>query len=296
MSKKNKYSVILPTYNRADTYLRDAIDSIVNQTYENWELLIIDNHSTDKTKELVKSYKKNNIKLLTNYTRGNIAKSRNLGIKKASGDYISFIDSDDTWEPEKLEKCEKIYQTTPDVLVCHAEKWRYENNKIKIVQYGPEINATYKNLLINGNCLSLSATVVPIFFFRKIGYFSERSDIISAEDYDLWIRIAKSNHKFLFLNSVLGTFRVHSKSISSDIIKNTRAVNNVLNLYDYKEYSIPKSWQIAGKRFQLNGERTLALNSYVKSFKNYTNIISSFIFIISLIIPNKILKFIFIKN
>ena len=94
----------------------------------------------------------------------------------------------------------KNLSINPDVLVCHAEKWRYENNKIKIVQYGPEINATYKNLLINEIACRYRQQSCQ-FSFRKIGYFSERSDIISAEDYDLWIRIAKSNHKFLFLNS-----------------------------------------------------------------------------------------------
>ena len=132
MNQKNKYSIILPTYNRANSYLKNAIESVINQTYKNWELLVIDNHSTDNTKELINSYEKNNIKFLINYTRGNIAKSRNLGIKKSTGDYIAFIDSDDTWEPQKLEECEKIYGTNSDTLICHSEKWQYENNQMKI--------------------------------------------------------------------------------------------------------------------------------------------------------------------
>ena len=219
-----------------------------------------------------------------------------MGIKKSSGDYIAFIDSDDTWEPEKLERCEKIYELNSNTLICHSEKWQYDNNQIKIVHYGPAKNATYKNLLIKGNCLSLSATVVPKSFFSKIGGFSERSDIISAEDYDLWIRIAKNNFQFLFLNSILGTFRVHSKSISSDILSNTTAVNNVLALYDYKKYSIPRSWQIAGKRYQLNGDKYLALIAYTKSFKNYKNLLSSLIYMFTLIIPTYMLKSFFVKK
>ena len=296
MNQKNKYSIILPTYNRANSYLKNAIESVINQTYENWELLVIDNYSTDNTRELIKSYEKRNIKFLINYTRGNIAKSRNLGIKKSTGDYIAFIDSDDTWEPQKLEECEKIYGLNSDTLICHSEKWQYENNQMKIVHYGPTKNATYKNLLIKGNCLSLSATVVPKYFFSKIGSFSERSEIISAEDYDLWIRIAKNNFQFLFLTSILGTFRVHSKSISSDILNNTRAVNNVLALYDYKKDSIPRSWQIAGKRYQLNGDKYLALVAYAKSLKNYKNLISSLLHMFTLIIPTYMLKIFFVKK
>ena len=97
-----KFSIILPTYNRADTYLKDAIDSVVNQSYINWELLIIDNHSTDNTDELIGSYKDDRIKLYKIRNNGNIAKSRNLGLKKSKGEYIAFLDSDDIWKKDKL--------------------------------------------------------------------------------------------------------------------------------------------------------------------------------------------------
>ena len=87
-----KFSIILPTYNRAGTYLKGAIDSIVSQSYDNWELLIIDNHSQDFTDELIDSYKDHRIKTYKIHNIVNIAKSRNLGIKNSSGDYISLID------------------------------------------------------------------------------------------------------------------------------------------------------------------------------------------------------------
>ena len=108
MKNDIKYSVILPTYNRADSYLKDAILSVINQTYTNWELLIIDNHSKDATDELVKSFKNNKIRLLKNYNIGNIAQSRNIGIKKSRGEFIAFLDSDDFWNREKLNICNKF--------------------------------------------------------------------------------------------------------------------------------------------------------------------------------------------
>ena len=87
-----KFSIILPTYNRAESFLSRAIESVINQTYIDWELIIIDNNSIDNTKNLIESYKNNQIKLYNISNNGNIAKSRNLGISKASGDYIAFLD------------------------------------------------------------------------------------------------------------------------------------------------------------------------------------------------------------
>ena len=100
-----KVSIILPTYNRASSYLKEAIDSVINQSYMNWELIVIDNNSTDNTIDLVKSYKSNKIFIYQINNNGVIAKSRNLGIEKSSGDYVAFLDSDDFWYKNKLQKC-----------------------------------------------------------------------------------------------------------------------------------------------------------------------------------------------
>ncbi len=92
-----KISIILPTYNRAGSYLKRAIDSVIKQSHENWELIIVDNNSIDNTKDLIKSYKSSKIKTYTINNDGNIAKSRNLGIDNSTGDYLAFLDSDDYW-------------------------------------------------------------------------------------------------------------------------------------------------------------------------------------------------------
>ena len=99
-----KVSIILPTYNRASSFLKEAIDSVINQSYMNWELIVIDNNSTDNTIDLVESYKSNKIFIYQINNNGVIAKSRNLGIEKSSGDYVAFLDSDDFWYKNKLQK------------------------------------------------------------------------------------------------------------------------------------------------------------------------------------------------
>ena len=95
------FSIILPTYDRSNL-IKTAIESVINQEYKNWELIIIDNYSKDNTEELVKNFSDKRIIFIKFKNNGIIAKSRNYGVKLAKGDYIAFLDSDDWWYPQKL--------------------------------------------------------------------------------------------------------------------------------------------------------------------------------------------------
>ena len=97
-------SVIVPTYNHA-THLSRALRSVFKQTYKNWELIVVDNHSTDNTEALVKSFNSSRIKYLKINNHGVIAVSRNAGIEVAEGEWIAFLDSDDFWSEDKIEAC-----------------------------------------------------------------------------------------------------------------------------------------------------------------------------------------------
>ena len=107
MKYNNLFSVIIPTYKRVFE-VKKAIDSVISQTINNWEIIVVDNNSKDGTINLIKSYNNEKIKLFFINNNGNIAKSRNLGIKKSSGNYLAFLDSDDVWKSNKLEECQKI--------------------------------------------------------------------------------------------------------------------------------------------------------------------------------------------
>jgi len=100
---KDLISVVIPTYNRADD-LKKAIESVINQTYADWELLVIDNHSTDHTREIIDNINDKRIRLFEIDNQGVIAASRNLGINNSKGKYVAFLDSDDIWTEDKLEK------------------------------------------------------------------------------------------------------------------------------------------------------------------------------------------------
>ena len=112
------FSIILPTFNQAD-FLKLSIRSILNQTYKNWELLIINNNSKDKTYKVIKSFKDKRIRVFKIDNKGLLAKSRNLGINKARSEWICFIDSDDKWFPEKLMKVKQYIDYKKGDLYYH---------------------------------------------------------------------------------------------------------------------------------------------------------------------------------
>ncbi len=294
-----KFSIILPTYNRAETFLKEAIDSIVSQSYKNWELLIIDNHSEDNTDELINSYKDSRIKTYKIKNDGNIAKSRNLGINRSSGEYIALIDSDDFWHKDKLKVSHEYLDKNKTKGLCHSEYWLDETGQSQIRHYGTK-GFSYNSLLINGNNLSLSAVIVHKYILENLDGFSENSDHITAEDYDLWLKLAKSNYKIEFIKNILGTFRVHQSSESRDVLKNIKAICSVIKDHcrqdniDHRSFRtyIANTYNIAGKIFQLRNLKYESLKYYIKSIKLNPIQIKSYLMIITLLLPLVLLKFI----
>ena len=292
-----KFSIILPTYNRAGTYLKGAIDSIVSQSYDNWELLIIDNHSQDFTDELIDSYKDHRIKTYKIHNNGNIAKSRNLGIKKSSGDYIALIDSDDFWHKDKLKISLEYLEKNKLNGLCHSEYWLYETGETETRHYGLA-GFSYNNLLKNGNNLSLSAVIVHADILKDVKGFSEDIDYITAEDYDLWLKLAKNNYKIKFIKNIMGTFRIHKYSESSDVDKNIKAICSVIKNHckDNDIYKnriniyIANAYILAGKIFQLNDLKNKSLRYYIKSIKLNPIRLKPYYMLLSLLFPIKILK------
>lgn len=183
-----KISVIIPTFNSAITIIR-AIKSVLFQTIEVTEIIICDDGSTDETYNLVKGL--NNIKIQwLNCGRNKMpAIPRNMGIKHAKGDFIAFLDSDDHWAPEKLERQLKIMQSMDSLIVS--------SNAIRITE--KEFISPYFNLnycpssfrdLINQNFVITSTVLVNRELLFKSGLFPENKNLIVGEDYALWLRIS----------------------------------------------------------------------------------------------------------
>jgi teichuronic acid biosynthesis glycosyltransferase TuaG len=225
-SSQTLVSIVIPTFNQAE-FLKEALGSVINQTHRAWEAIVINNFSTDTTIEVLNQFNDARISRLDFANDGVIARSRNKGIELAKGEYVAFLDSDDLWEPTKLTRSLDALSSGADV-VCHAERWFGGGERERVVRYGPEYRAEYESLLINGNCISTSATVIRRSVLADLGGFQEREDFITTEDYDLWLRTARSGYKIVFTEEVLGSFRRHSTSASSSTIRHLQAELAVL--------------------------------------------------------------------
>lgn len=207
-------SIVLPTFNRA-RLLERAIESIINQSYTNWELIIIDNYSSDDTDALIANFNNNQIRLLKIQNNGSVGKSRNHGIKNASGKWVAFIDSDDWWLPNKLIDCiaefnSKVDFIFHDLLVSKngkIKKWK----KLK----GRNLNSPIiEDLILNGNVISNSSVIVRRSIFKAIGYINEDMKINPSVDYNTWLKIASITSEFKYIPKALGVYLIHEGGIS----------------------------------------------------------------------------------
>ena len=220
----------MPTYNYA-SFLPQSIGSVLNQTYQNFELIVVDNFSKDNTEEVVKSFQDKRLQYYKNANNGIIAVSRNYGIKKASGKFVAFLDSDDLWYENKLSTVIQFFGDHPDCdILSHNQNWifREEYDRKERVLFARYYS--FEDLLFKGNCFATSATVVKRKKIEEAGLFSEREEFAGSEDYELWLRLSQVCC-INFLDDVLGEYIVHGSSFSQKIEHQTRVLLNAVQLH-----------------------------------------------------------------
>jgi glycosyltransferase involved in cell wall biosynthesis len=209
------FSVIIPTFNRA-AQLHQTLESLVNQIYKNFEVIICDDGSTDNSAEVVNAYKsKLDLIYLWEPNWGGPAHPRNIGIKAAKGEWICFLDSDDWWYPEKLDICYRyladynfiyhkldIYSDGNQITRKKAESWELKGD-------------IFTNMLINGNPINNSSVVVKKELLLKVNYFSEERELIFIEDFDCWLKISRIENKFYFISKSLGGYLIGDNATSA---------------------------------------------------------------------------------
>ncbi|MFZ2038541.1 MAG: glycosyltransferase family 2 protein [Minisyncoccia bacterium] len=215
-----KVTIIIPTYN-AEKYIAETIDSILNQTHKNIEIIVVDDGSTDNTKEIIKDYIENKKIIYFRKNNGGPATARNIGIKSATGDYIALLDADDIWMSDKLEKQIKFLNKndldlvyTNRFFIGFKEQKEWINNFI----YN-------KNHLIRENFIINSSVLIKTKILRE-NSFGEVKRLFAVEDYDLWLKLAFKKYKFGFLQEKLTGYRIHTNQISSP-----KYINNLIYLY-----------------------------------------------------------------
>ncbi len=198
-------SIIIPTFNRSDL-LERSLKSVLSQSYNNYEIIIIDNCSTDNTQIVIEKYKNYNVKAVQVNNDGVIGLSRNIGLKNSNGEFIAFLDSDDWWKKDKLKNVIKIFNSNHKVDLIYHNCYLISNNESKLSKCRALPNNCYRNLIVNGNTLITSSVVFKKKILDKVGYFSEDKNKVGWEDYDLWLRIAESGYNFYLIKSMLGYY------------------------------------------------------------------------------------------
>jgi glycosyltransferase involved in cell wall biosynthesis len=211
--KQPFFSIIIPTFNRQEM-IQTAIDSILKQTFHSYEIIIIDNLSADKTRNVVENYKDKRIFFYEINNTGIVAKSRNLGIKVSKGKWIAFLDSDDWWTEDKLQLCFENINNNVDVIyhdlgIARKSFNFFKRNKIKTRKLKKPVLV---DLLLSGNLIGLSSVVVRKDLLSKIGGIKESLQITAAEDYNTWLRIANCTDNFFYIKKKLGYILFHNNN------------------------------------------------------------------------------------
>ena len=276
-----KVSVIIPTYNRADLLPR-AIDSALNQTYKDFELIIVDDGSTDNTKKIVEEYQKKDerIKYLWEENSSGPARPYNLALKQCQGEYIAFLDSDDVWLPEKLEKQIAIFEEYDGkinlgLVICEAYVVDLDRNDIGRLTFpynenllGPEKFGLFFEKF---GIISLSCVVIKKEVFKNIGYFDEKFKV--SADVDIYSRILK-NSPIYFLKEPLVKYTQSDRSLSNEQfwIKQMPEYKYFLEKYedDFKKSPEAKSRFLRniGTFYTLNNNSRMARKYFKEAIKN----------------------------
>lgn len=218
-------SIIIPYY-RCKDYIFKSVNSVINQSYKNWELIIIDDENSKDSKYLLNEIKAKHKKIKIFSTKSNVGVglARNFGVKKSRGKYIAFLDSDDYWKKNKIEK-QIFFLKKNNVDICYTGYSAFYKSKIIYKPLTPPFinyNKFLKECPICCSSVLLKKKILKKFKFQNYN---------NKEDYELWLRIAKKKINFFGLNEYLTFYRVRKNSLSS------LQLSKLINAFNiYKKY------------------------------------------------------------
>ena len=267
-----KVSIIIPTYNRANLLSR-AIKSVLNQTFKDFELIIVDDGSTDNTKGVVEEFQKKDsrIKYIWQENSGAPAKPKNTGIRQARGEYVAFLDDDDEWFPKKLEKQIELFEDNIGFVGCNiliVDQISQLLKKFKMPEYPYKI--FFEKLLGGDFTFTSSIVVVKREVLDEFGFFDE--NLKFGDDWDLWLRISKK-YRFAFVPDFLVKYYIHQGSTTPHLHpeKEAKEFEYIFSKYqkDYRRYPVIYSMHLRklASRYCASGKLNKGRKYYVKSIK-----------------------------
>jgi glycosyltransferase involved in cell wall biosynthesis len=276
------FSVIIPTYNRAEK-LKRCLESLLVQTFKNFEIIVCDDGSKDSSAEVVEAFREKGLKIeyIFNENWGGPARPRNIGISRAKAIWICFLDSDDWWYPTKLERL------TADLnefdFICHSFDVITLNGKRGKIRTRVLDQDVFTDLLIYGNSIVTSSVCVKKEILTNQTGFSEDRTLIAVEDFDLWLRIAKQPYKFKVITDCLGAYWAGGGNITATDNRQIERINAVYNKHlSNWEYSEKKRVEARAMQDYLVGWVEHRMGHYRSAKAHYRNAINNGIPIIKL--------------
>lgn len=255
-------SVVIPMYN-VDKYIEHSIQSVLAQTYSNFELILVDDGCSDNTLKIVEQFEDPRIRLIQQHNRG-LSGARNTGIGAARGFYVALLDADDYWAPEKLVKHLHHLNTHPEVGVsyCPSLLVDEENQLLGIGQFPKLTDVTSQHVFCRNPVGNGSAAVIRRSLLNEVGYFGIKQDkyrkmyfdesLRQSEDIELWTRIALTTHwKFEGIAEPLTYYRVNEGGLSANIEKQLASWQHAINLNRDKNPLFFKNHYKLAKAYQL---------------------------------------------
>ncbi|MGK7872356.1 MAG: glycosyltransferase [Xenococcaceae cyanobacterium] len=212
-------SVIIPAFN-AEKTIRETTQSVLDQTFSDFEVIVINDGSSDATAEIVSQFNDSRIKIFS-HTNAGLAKSRNWGIANSIGKYLAFLDADDLWTPDKLEAQFRALEENSQAAVAYSwTNYIDENGKFLYPgSYTASEGNVYDQLLLNNFLENGSNPLIRRDAIEQVGVFDE--SLIAAEDWDLWLRFA-SQYQFICVPIPQVLYRQPINSLSADVVRQER--------------------------------------------------------------------------
>lgn len=254
-SSEPTFSVVIPSYNNVET-IGSAIRSVLNQTRSDFELIVVDDRSTDATSEVVRSFLTNErITLVTRDENGGESAARNTGIARAQGKYVCFLDSDDLWLPRYLETMARTLEAHPGASVAYTDAWVLYDGIGRILRqtamdsFRPPVTPSdptdfLRALLEYSNFVYYSVTIRRQTL-QEIGGYDET--LPGSPDYELWLRLSAAGHAFAPCGEILAIYRRRPGQLTADPAHVRRALPEILQLV-IDEYDVSEDIRVLARR------------------------------------------------
>lgn len=221
-------SVVMPVY-ATEKFLAAAVNSVLAQTYRNFELLVLDDGSPGDVSSVLAAFDDPRIRLLHHENRGP-AFTRNQGVRESRGSYIAFLDSDDEWMPDKLFRQVELLKARPEIDVVYTQRRTMNEEGLEVEGFTPRLRDGFLlDELYVDNFICMSSSILRREVFDRVGLINEA--LRMSEDFDFWLRVA-CGHRFAAIDAPLVRYRIHSGQVSRDVEERVRVVWEIRREFD----------------------------------------------------------------